>query len=91
MMKYALFEFVNEKSCEIGETRWIVREDSNKFDNDTWDWKKTVIVEWPREFSKLHKKIIKNSIDPSSIATTSCVAKILRFSGESVSVVVAFI
>ena len=55
-MKYALFEFVNEKSCEIGETRWIVREDSNKFDNDTWDWKKTVIVEWPHGFSKLHKK-----------------------------------
>ena len=51
-----------------------------------WDWKKTVTVEWPREFSKLHKKIIKNSIDPSSIATTSCVAQILQFSGESVSV-----
>ena len=83
-MKYALFEFENEKSCEIGETRWIVREDMKNFDNDNWDWAKSVIVAWPREFSKVNKKIIKNSIDPSSIETTSCVAKTLQFSGKCV-------
>ena len=33
-MKYALFEFVTEKSCEIGETRWIMREDAEKFENN---------------------------------------------------------
>ena len=60
-MKYALFEFVNEKSCEVGETRWITREDSEEFENDGWDWEKTIIVAWPRDFSKVHKKII-NSI-----------------------------
>ncbi len=49
-----------------------------------WDWAKSVIVAWPREFSKVNKKIIKNSIDPSSIETTSCVAKILQFSGKCV-------
>lgn len=82
-MKYALFEFANEMSCEVGETRWILRENPNKFDNDAWDWEKEVMVSWPREFSKVHKKIMKGSIDPSSIQTKTYLAKILHFSGKS--------
>ena len=83
-MKYALFEFVNEKSCEVGETRWITKQDSEKFDNDSWDCKKTVIVAWPRDFSKIYKKMIKQSIDPELIPTTSCVARVLQFRGKYV-------
>ena len=83
-MKYALFEFVTEKSCEIGETRWIMREDAEKFENNCWDWDKEVMVAWPRKFSKVHKKIIKGSIDPLSLTTTTCVAKVLKFSGKCI-------
>ena len=43
-MKYALFEFINEKSCEIGETRWIVREDHATFENTSWDTEKEIMV-----------------------------------------------
>jgi hypothetical protein len=81
-MKYALFEFVNEKSCEIGEAQWISREDPDTFENIDWDTEKEVILVWPNEFSKLSKKIIKGSIDLSSISTTTYVAKVLKFSGK---------
>ena len=81
-MKYALFEFINEKSCEIGETRWIVREDHATFENTSWDTEKEIMVTWPTEFNKLSKKIIKSSIDPSSVSTTTFVAKVLKFSGK---------
>ena len=52
-MKYALFEFVNEKACEIGETRWITREDPESFDNTSWDTEREVMVAWPIEFTKV--------------------------------------
>ena len=58
-MKYALFEFINEKSCEIGETRWIVREDHATFENTSWDTEKEIMVTWPTEFNKLSKKDYK--------------------------------
>jgi hypothetical protein len=80
-MKYALFEFVNETLVEIGETRWIIREDPKKFENDSWDWQKEVMVAWPNDFTKIHKKIVKNSIDPQSFPTTTWVAKVIQFSG----------
>ena len=83
-MKYALFEFVSEKSCEVGETRWIVRENSETFNNSQWDWEKEVMVSWPQEFAKINKKIIKNSIDPKTLPTTTCVAKVIQFSGKLV-------
>lgn len=82
MMKYALFDFSMEKSCEVGESRRIKREDPKTFDNGIWEMDKEVMVAWPREFSKLSRKIIKTSIDPDSIETTTCLAKVLRFSGE---------
>lgn len=82
-MKYALFAFVNERlACEIGETRWIIREDPQTFKNIGWDPEKQVMVTWPNEFNKVSKKIVKGSIDPLSIQTTTCVAKVLKFSGK---------
>ena len=82
-MKYALFEFVNEKACEIGETRWITREDPETFQNSSWDVEKEIIVAWPTEFSKVSKKIVKGSIEPLKVSTTTCVARVLKFSGKS--------
>lgn len=81
-MKYAFFEFVTEKSCEVGETRWILREDPAGFKNIGWDTEKEVMVTWPTKFNKLSKKIVKGSIDPSTVTTTTCVARVLKFSGK---------
>ena len=81
-MKYALFEFMGETCVvEIGETRWILR-DQKKFEHDSWDWQKEVMVAWPNDFAKIHKRIVKNSIDPKSLPTTTCVAKVIQFSGK---------
>ena len=81
-MKYAFCEFVSEKLCEVGETRWIMREDPEGFKNIGWDNEKEVLVAWPKEFHKISKKIEKGSIDPSTITTTTCVARVLKFSGK---------
>ena len=55
-MKYALFEFTNEKACKVGETRWILRENQDTFKNVGWDDEKDVMVAWPYNFAKIHKK-----------------------------------
>ena len=82
-MKYALFEFVVETwVVEIGETRWILPEDPKKIENDSFDWQKEVMVAWPNDFAKIHKRIVKNSIDSKSLPTTTCVAKVIQFSGK---------
>ena len=84
-MKYAGFEFVSGKdapSCEVGETRWIVREDENTFNNALWNFEKEVMVLWPSDSSNLSKKIMKSSIDPETIETTTCVARIVIFNGK---------
>lgn len=83
-MKYALFEFTTEMSCEVGETRWIKREDPTTFDNRNWEMDKEVMVAWPCEFSKVSRKTIKTSIDPDSVETTTCLDKVLRFSGKRI-------
>ena len=85
-MKYALFEFTNEKACEVGETRWILRENPDTFKNVGWDDEKDVMVAWPCDFTKIHKKIIKGSLDPEALETKTCVAKVKKFSGKSESV-----
>ena len=85
-MKYAVFEFVSGKgavTCEVGETRWIVREDEDMFNAALWDFEKDVMVLWPSDCSNLSKKIMKSSIDPETVETTTCVAKIVAFSGKS--------
>ena len=40
------------------------------------------MVAWPIEFTKVSKKIVKGSIDPSMVETRTCVARVLKFSGE---------
>ena len=55
---------------------------SEKFENDSWDWHKKVMVAWPNDFAKIHKRIVKNRIDPKSLPTTTCVAKVIQFSGK---------
>ena len=41
------------------------------------------MVAWPSEFTKIHKKIIKGTLDPSALETKTCVAKVRKFSGKS--------
>ena len=82
-MKYALFEFTSEKSCEIGETRWIdTREDRDTFKNDSWNSDKEVMVAWPTDIINLSKKIVRGSIDPDAVQTKTFVAKIVIFDGK---------
>ena len=87
-MEYVLFEFIAEKTCEVGETTWIIREDPNTFNDACWDSEKEIMVAWPCEYSKLSKKIIKSSIDPGYVVTTTCVAKVVKFSGKFISVTI---
>ena len=54
-MKYALFEFVKEKACEIGETRWITRKDPENFNNVSWDIGREMMEAWLTEFTKCLK------------------------------------
>ena len=80
-MKFALFEFEKGKSCEVGESRWIIQEDTNKFDNENWEPGKKAMVEWPCGITDLSRRIQKSSINPQNVETEMCVAKIIRFSG----------
>ena len=81
-MKFALFDFMSDKSCEVGESRWIMREDPKMFNNNSWQFNTEVLVKWPSDFSKISRKIIKASIDPQNVETETCIAKVLRFSGK---------
>ena len=77
--KYALFEFPGDKSCEIGEARWITREDPHEFDNDVWDNSKEVMVLWPCDSTRI-SRINKYPIDPTLVETETCIAKVIKFS-----------
>ena len=44
------------------------------------------MVSWPREFPKVHKNVIKGSIDLSTLSTTTRAAKVLEFNEPVVSV-----
>jgi len=69
-MKYALFEFLEEKDeagLAVGESAWIVDIDVDVCDNESFDFDETVEVQWPG--------VAKRSL----IYTV----KIHRFSGES--------
>ena len=81
-MKYALFEFATEKTCEVGETSWIMREDPDTFTDTLWDFEREVLVKWPSDMAKISKRIIKSSIDISTVETSTCVGKVIRFSGK---------
>ena len=45
-MKYAIFEFVEDKFCEVGETGWISGEDSVK-------WPCDIMLVYENELSSL--------------------------------------
>ena len=54
-MKYALFDFTEEKSCEVGETRWILGDDNASFNNDKWLFNKEIMVRWPSDSARVLK------------------------------------
>ena len=81
-MKFAVFEFNKDKSCEVGESRWILQEDPSRFNNEKWDSNKMVMVAWPCGFTDLSRRIMKSSVNPEKVETETCVAKVIRFSGE---------
>ncbi len=35
-MKFALYEFCEDSSCDVGESLWMVGEDDSSFNNDDW-------------------------------------------------------
>ena len=77
-----LSSWVKLALLRLGKCAWILREGPKKFENDSWDWQKEVMVAWPNDFAKIHKRIVKNSIDPKLLPTTTCVAKVIQFSGK---------
>ena len=70
-----------DKSSEVGESAWMVREDQSTFNNDMWDFDRDVLVTWPCD-TKVIKKIVKSTVDPHAVKTTCCVARVIEFSGK---------
>ena len=81
-MKYALFDFTDDKSCAVGEARWIVDEDSSQLNNNQWVFHKEVLVDWPCDYQRLLKKITKGSVDVSQVKSKRWAAKVVKFSGK---------
>ena len=82
-MKFALFEFVEDKSCAVGKSEWIIGQDDS-FDYEDWVKSTEVLVNWPKQFKdylKWSNKSGKCSIDPEC-EMNSFVARILKFSGK---------
>lgn len=77
-MKFALFDFVDEGSCEIGESSWIVGEDPKLLDNDKWISNKIIVVKWPKDY----KRLMKSSTDINSVEGKSYAAMVIKFSGK---------
>ena len=85
-MKYAVFEFVEDKSCEIGLTSWISGEDDEMFTNDKWFFNKEIMLEWPNESTRILKRLAKNTpIDLKQLDTTMYPAKVVKFGGKYIS------
>ncbi len=84
-MKFAIFEF-EDQTCEIGETLWIVNEDESKFTNDLWLSSQKVVVQWPKDFGKVARKLGKMPIKTDDIASTFCTATIVKFNGKHTTV-----
>ena len=80
-MKLAIFEF-EDKTCEIGETSWILHEDEGNLNNEDWQLSREVIVKWPKDFGKVSRKIGKTSVDIEEIDSILCTAHIIAFSGK---------
>ena len=86
-MKYALFNFFVDNSCALGETRWILDEESSQLNNNKWIFHKEVIVDWPCDYQRYLKKIMKGSVDISQVESKKWAAKIVKFSGKILFVI----
>lgn len=83
-MKWAIFEF-DDNTCEVGETSWIVNEDKEKFTNDLWLSSTEIIVKWPKDFSKVSRKLGKTPVNMNVVASILCTATIVKFSGKDIN------
>ena len=83
-MKFALFEFCQDNSCEVGSSKWILNEDETDFNNEVWLSNKQVLVDWPlltKDYSKWAKKSGKFALD-STCETKTYAARVLKFNGK---------
>lgn len=80
-MKFAIFEF-DDTACEVGETSWIVNEDTDKFTNKLWSPSTEVVVKWPKDFGKISRKLGKTPINIDEMSSILCTATIAKFNGE---------
>ena len=86
-MKYPVFEFIEDKSCEVGETSWISGEDNDTFTNDEWFFNKEIVFQWPKSkdatrFMKSRSKnipVVINKFD-----TKRHTAKVVKFGGRCI-------
>ena len=44
MMKFALYEFCEDNSCDVGESQWMIDEGDSSFNNNDWVVRKEVLV-----------------------------------------------
>ena len=82
-MKWEIFEF-EDRTCEIGQTSWILNEDERKFTNDVWLFKTEIAVRWPKDFGKVARKLGKTPVDISEVSSILCTATIIKFSGKCI-------
>ena len=81
-MQYAVFEFLEDKSCEVGETNWINGEDDDMLTNEKWFFNKEIVVEWPCD-SRVLKRLPKNmTVDLHKVETKMHPAKVVKFGGK---------
>jgi hypothetical protein len=84
MMKFAMYEFCEDSSCDVGESHWMVGEDDSSFNNNDWVMKKEVLVRWPvqpKDYSKWANKHGKFPLD-LGCTTKTYVARVLKFHGK---------
>ena len=84
-MQYAVFEFVEDKSCAVGETRWISGEDNDKLTNEKWFFNKEILLRWPCDSTRILKRLGKTPID-LEVETKMYSAKIVKLSGKFYSI-----
>lgn len=65
-MKFALFEFCEDNSSAVGESKWMKGQDESSFNDEDWDKNQEVLVRWPRapkDYTKWSNKNGKQPID----------------------------
>lgn len=85
-MKFALFEFCEDSSCAVGESKWIVDYNNALFKNKDWIARDEIMVCWPTKQKDYMKWSSKNGIkglnESEMVDTKTHVAKVLKFSGK---------